>query len=72
MRRVILCPNPFKDRNLEVTREAMALLTGAGFEVCVCPELLDDLPDGLPADVPLSSLYDVIDGAFVAEMRAHC
>ena len=63
MRRVILCPNPFKDRNLEVTREAMALLTGAGFEVCVCPELLDDLPDGLPADVPLSSLYDVIDGA---------
>jgi NAD+ kinase len=63
MRRVILCPNPFKDRNLEVTREAMALLAGAGFEVCVCPELLDDLPDGLPADVPLSSLYDVIDGA---------
>ena len=63
MRRVILCPNPFKDRDLEVTREAMALLTGAGFEVCVCPELLDDLPDGLPADVPLSSLYDVIDGA---------
>ena len=63
MRRVILCPNPFKDRDLEVTREAMALLAGAGFEVCVCPELLDDLPDGLPADVPLSSLYDVIDGA---------
>ena len=29
MRRVILCPNPFKDRNLEVTREAMALIDKA-------------------------------------------
>ena len=63
MKRVILCPNPYKDRNLEVTREARRLLETEGFAVSVCPEVLDDLPDGIPADIACSDFYEVIDGA---------
>ena len=63
MKRIVLCPNPYKDKNLEVTREAKRLLEDAGFAVCVCPEFLDDLPDSIPADIVCSDLFQVIDGA---------
>ncbi|MBO5976291.1 MAG: NAD(+)/NADH kinase [Oscillospiraceae bacterium] len=50
-RKVVLCPNPFKDKNLEVTLEARELLIKAGMEVVISPEFLGDegivLPDGL-------------------------
>lgn len=62
-RRVILCPNPYKDVGLEVTREAQALLENAGFDVFISPEYLD-------GDAPLSMeghdfccLEDVVEGA---------
>jgi len=63
MKYIVLCPNPYKDRNLEVTREAKTLLEQAGFEVRICPELLDELPDGIPADIVCSEFSDVIDSA---------
>ena len=63
MKRVVLCPNPYKDKNLEVTREARRLLEAAGFDAAVCPEVLDDLPDGIPSDIACSDFYEVIDGA---------
>ena len=63
MKRVVLCPNPYKDRNLDYTREAKRLLEDAGFAVCVCPEVLDDMPDAIPADIPCSNFDDVIDDA---------
>lgn len=51
MKGVILCPNPDKDRDFAVTRQAKALLEGEGFPVSVCPELVDgampEPPDGL-------------------------
>ena len=62
-RRVILCPNPSKDVGLTVSREAKALLESAGFEVKICPEFLDGVPDDLPADLPLCELEQVIEGA---------
>ena len=62
-RSVILCPNPSKDLRLETSREAKRILEEAGFEVCISPELLDGLPDGWPADLPISELEDVIDDA---------
>lgn len=62
-KRVILCPNPSKDLRLETSREAKRILEEAGFEVCISPELLDGLPDGWPADLPISELEDVIDDA---------
>ena len=63
MKKVILCPNPYKDRGLKTTREAKALLEDAGFEVRVSPELLDGRPDDWPEDLPISELEDVIDSA---------
>lgn len=62
-KRVILCPNPYKDAGLAVTAQARAMLEGAGFEVKISPEYLDgDLL--LPADgMDFCRLEDVIDGA---------
>ena len=40
-KRVILCPNPYKDVGLAVTAEAKALLEKAGFLVSISPEYLD-------------------------------
>ena len=62
-KKVILCPNPYKDRGLKTTLEAKALLEDAGFEVRVSPEYLDDPDSSIPADVESCELADVIDGA---------
>ena len=63
MKRVVLCPNPYKDVGLAVTREAKALLEGAGFEVKVSPELLDNQTGTLPEDLPCDELEEVLEGA---------
>ncbi|MBE6996558.1 MAG: NAD(+)/NADH kinase [Ruminococcaceae bacterium] len=63
MKRVILCPNPSKDRRLETCRQAREMLERAGFEVCISPELVDGWPDDMPDDLPLHEMADVIDGA---------
>jgi len=62
-KRVVLCPNPYKDEGLTVTAQARTLLENAGFEVKVSPEYLDgDLL--LPADgADFCALEDAIDGA---------
>ena len=62
-KKVILCPNPYKDRELRTTRAARALLEAAGFAVYISPELLDDADAGLPSDLEYRELADVIDGA---------
>ena len=62
-RRVILCPNPSKDAGLETSREAKRILTQAGFDVFVSPELLDGQTDDWPEDLPISDLEEVIEGA---------
>lgn len=63
MKRVVLCPNPYKDRGLKVTRQAMSMLGNAGFEVKLCPEFMDeDVPVDLTG-LEVSELYDVVDGA---------
>ena len=62
-RRVILCPNPSKDVRLETCREAKTMLEAAGFQVCICPEFVDGLPDDLPDDLPISEFEAVVDGA---------
>ena len=57
--RIILCPNPYKDRGLAATRRALALLEGAGYPVSVCPEYIDTAPAPLPPEwdsAPLAEL----------------
>ena len=62
-KRVILCPNPYKDVGLEVTMEAKSLLENAGFAVCISPEYLDgDAP--LPMKgYDFCRVEDVVEGA---------
>lgn len=62
-KRVVLCPNPYKDLNLEVTREAKKILEDAGFEVKVSPEYLEELPDSMPPEIECSDLYEVLPDA---------
>lgn len=51
MQRVILCPNPCKDKGYAVTRQVRDLLEGAGYAVSVSPELLDGAEAALPEDL---------------------
>jgi len=62
-RRVILCPNPYKDYELRTTRQAKELLEESGFEVRISPVYLDKQPGDVPADLECHELSDVIDGA---------
>lgn len=63
MKHIVLCPNPYKDAGLAVTREARAMLTGAGHGVRVCPELLEDDPAELPPGLECSELFDALEDA---------
>lgn len=63
MKKVILCPNPYKDIDLTVTREVMNLLGNAGFEIRISPEFLGDTGLTMPEDLEYYELEDVIGGA---------
>lgn len=60
---VILCPNPYKDRQLETTLEAKSILEKAGFSVFISPELLDDPETLIPEDIETCEIEKVIDNA---------
>lgn len=48
---IAICPNPFRDIDLEVTKEAAAILRAEGFESVICPVFAEpgdaQLPRGL-------------------------
>ncbi len=62
-RKVVLCPNPYKDKNLEVTLEARSLLLKAGMDVAISPEFLGDEGIVLPDGLDYYELSDALDGA---------
>ena len=41
MKKIILCPNPNRDRGMETTRRADAILRQMGFQTVVCPPFKD-------------------------------
>ena len=55
---IAICPNPFRDIHLEVTRQAQALLTEAGYETVVCPVFAEEEPEVIPEDMETRSLKD--------------
>lgn len=57
---IAICPNPFRDIGLELTKTAVKLLTDEGFETAVCPVFSEDQPDILPGDVETFCLTDVL------------
>lgn len=42
MRKVILCPNPYRDKGFSGTKEALRILKGSGLETVVCLPFSDD------------------------------
>jgi NAD+ kinase len=55
---IAICPNPFRDTELIITRQAMRLLEDAGFETVVCPVFADEEPEVIPADIPTKKLEE--------------
>lgn len=56
---VVLCPNPFRDINLELTIKSKQMLEDAGYETAICPVFGADEPDAIPEGVEISSWEDV-------------
>ena len=56
MKKVILTPNPYRDKNFKTVREAMQILTASGVEVRVCLPFEVDRSYELPKDIRFSRL----------------
>ena len=63
MKNVVLCPNPYKDKNLQVTLELKAMLEAVGFGVRVSPEFLDEQPEAIPPELECAELEEALRGA---------
>lgn len=56
MNRVILSPNPYRDKNFQTLREAMSVLQHAGIETRVCLPFEVDRSYDLPRDIRFSRM----------------
>lgn len=57
---IAICPNPFRDTGLKITRRSIELLSGAGFETAVCPVFADESDgDVIPRDIQTWKLREV-------------
>ncbi len=56
MKRVILSPNPYRDKNFQTLREAMTVLKDAGIETRVCLPFEVDRSYELPKDIRFSRM----------------
>ena len=63
---IAICPNPFRDLDLKITKQAQMILAMEGFETVICPVFADDEPDVIPADVETKPLRDCADSCSLA------
>lgn len=63
MNKVILTPNPYRDKNFQTVREALRVLTDAGVEVKLCLPFEVDKTYDLPRDLRFSRLDRELPGA---------
>ena len=56
MKKVILTPNPYRDKNFATVKEAMDILQDAGMEVKICLPFDVDRTYDLPRDLHFSRL----------------
>lgn len=63
MKRIILTPNPYRDKNFETVREAMEVLKAAGMDPRVCLPFDVDRTYELPKDIRFSKLDKELPGA---------
>lgn len=60
---IVLCPNPFRDHDLELTKMALEILHGAGYETAVCPVFGAGEDGAIPEDVETATWESVSDRA---------
>ena len=60
---IVLCPNPFRDSDLELTLKAKKLLLDNGYEVKICPVFGADDPEAIPRDVEVTPWSEVSEKA---------
>lgn len=65
MKKIILTPNPYRDRNFAIVRAAQEILQNAGFEVKICLPFEMEKPSDLPRDIRLHRLDRELPGAFM-------
>ena len=58
---IAVCPNPFRDIDLNITRQVTDMLNNAGFETAVCPIFADDEPGIIPSDINVVKLENIAD-----------
>ena len=58
---IAICPNPYRDLNLEYTRKTAKLLNDEGFETVVCPVFSEDNSSALPRDILYSDIMEHIE-----------
>ena len=46
---IAICPNPYRDTELNYTKRAVSLLSGAGFDCVVCPVFAENGDAVLPS-----------------------
>ena len=63
MKKVILTPNPYRDRDFQTVREALRVLKEAGVETKVCLPFVVDKTFDLPRDIHFSRLDWELNGA---------
>lgn len=56
---VVLCPNPFRDINLELTIKARDMLNNAGYETAICLVFGADEPGAIPDGIATSRWDEV-------------
>ena len=62
---VMICPNPYRDKELQITKNVRNLLNTAGFETAICPVFDSKESSVIPKDVQKS---DIIDMAKIASL----
>ena len=63
---IAVCPNPFRDIDLNYTRNVALLLDRAGFESVICPVFADDEPDAIPAGIETKKIGEIADSCELA------
>ena len=60
---IVLCPNPYRDCGLELTKKAKQLLKSGGYEVAICPVFGAHDAKVIPNDVGLTAWSAVTERA---------
>ena len=56
---IAICPNPYRDEDLNYTRSAMSMLSKEGFPCAVCPVFADEGEEILPKDLTYLPLQEL-------------